>query len=196
MENVYHKKKMKENDLVNLNNVKKFTGYKKDYARSKIIMEREFIKIGKRNFNVSIARLFSFIGKKILINKNFAVTDLIHQAKDIRTNKIRIDDNRNIFRGYMNSSDLVKWLITILTNSSNKCDIYNVGSDEAIKIKDLANMFAKKFRKTVAIKNKINFSKTIDSVDYYVPSVLKAKKKLKLKLKFNIYQSIDELLRN
>ena len=191
-----YKKKMKESDLVNLINVKKFSGYKKDYARSKILMEREFIKISKRNFNVSIARLFSFIGKKILINKSFAITDLIYQAKDKKTNQIKINDNKNVYRGYMDSSDLIEWLIKILINSSKKCDIYNVGSSKPITIKNLANILAKKFKKRVVINNNIKSSKIMKDIDYYVPSILKAKKKLKLELKFNIHKSINSLLKN
>ena len=76
------KKKMKEKEKISFMNVSKFSGYKKEYAKAKIIMEREFNKLAKRGFNVSIARLFSFIGKKILMNKNFAVTNLINQAKN------------------------------------------------------------------------------------------------------------------
>ena len=176
--------------------LKNLVAIKKDYARSKIIMEREFIKISKRNFNVSIARLFSFIGKKILINKSFAITDLIQQAKDKKTNQIKINDNKNVYRGYMDSSDLIKWLIKILINSSNKCDIYNVGSSKSITIKNLANILAKKFNKKVVINNNIKSSKIVKDIDYYVPSILKAKKKLKLELKFNIHQSINRLLKN
>ena len=59
------KNKIKETDLINFKNVSKFAGYKKEYAKSKIIIENEFKRLGDRGFNVSIARLFSFIGKRI-----------------------------------------------------------------------------------------------------------------------------------
>ena len=81
------KKKMNEKEKISFMNVSKFSGYKKEYAKAKIIMEREFNKLAKRGFNVSIARLFSFIGKKILMNKNFAVTNLINQAKNKKMNQ-------------------------------------------------------------------------------------------------------------
>ena len=125
----------------------KFSGYKKEYAKTKIIMEREFNKLGKKGFNVSIARLFSFIGKKILINKNFAVTNLINQAKNKKSESILLSDNRDVYRGYMNSDDLIRWLINILLNSSPKCSIYNVGSDQAISIENLAKLISKKYNK-------------------------------------------------
>ena len=184
-------KKFKETDQINKKNIKSFSGYKKEYSKAKIIIEKEFQKLGKKGYNVSIARLFSFIGKKILINKNYAVTDLINQGKDKSSSTIRLNDTRDTYRGYMNSEDLIKWLVKILINSNNKCNIYNVGSDEAITIKELAIIIAKIFRKSVQIKTK---DKKKKSTDYYVPSIAKAKRMLNLKLKYTVIQSIYKLL--
>ena len=150
------KKKMNEKEKVSFKNVSKFSGYKKEYAKTKIIMERKFNKLAKKGFNISIARLFSFIGKKILINKNFAVTNLIHQAKHKKSESILLSDNRDVYRGYMNSDDLIRWLINILLNSSPKCSIYNVGSDQAISIENLAKLISKKYNKKIK-KNIIYF---------------------------------------
>ncbi len=91
----------------------------------------------------------------------------------------------------MHSEDLIRWIIKILINSSSKCEIYNVGSDEAITIKQLANLISKKFKKKISIKNK-KISK--DSIDYYVPSVSKIKKELNLINRFNIIKSLDQIL--
>tara|TARA_Y100000768_G_scaffold355491_1_gene309204 strand:- start:182 stop:1096 length:915 start_codon:yes stop_codon:yes gene_type:complete len=184
-------KKFKETDQINQKNIKSFSGYKKEYSKAKIIIEKEFQKLGKKGYNVSIARLFSFIGKKILINKNYAVTDLINQGKDKNSLTIKLSDSRDTYRGYMNSEDLIKWLVKILLSSSNKCNIYNVGSDEAITIKELAIIISKIFRKPVQIKTK---DKNKKSTDYYVPSVAKAKRKLNLKLKYTVTQSIYQIL--
>ena len=74
------KKKIKEKDLINFNKVSRYNGYKKNYAKSKIIIENEIKKLAQKGFKVSIARLFSFIGKRILINKNFALTNIINQV--------------------------------------------------------------------------------------------------------------------
>ena len=184
-------KKFKETDSINEKNIRSFKGYKKEYSKAKIIMENEFKNLGKKGYNVSIARLFSFIGKRILINKNFAVTDLIKQGKDKRIPNIRLGDSGDIYRGYMHSDDLVKWLIKILINSNNKCNIYNVGSDEGVTIKELATIIAGIFKKSVHIKTKMKNKK---STDYYVPSIAKAKRVLNLKLKFTLIQSIYQLL--
>jgi nucleoside-diphosphate-sugar epimerase len=185
------KKRFKELDPVNFKKVSTFKGYKKEYAKSKIIMENRFIELGKKGFNVSIARLFTFIGKRILINKDFAITNLIKQAQNLKINKIFLSSSKDVYRGYMNAEDLVRWIIKILVKSNPKCNIYNVGSDEAITIKQLAGIIAKKYNKQVSIKSKNRSKKNID---YYVPSITKAKKELNLKNKFDFKKSLDQIL--
>ena len=190
------KKKMNEKEKINFSNVSKFSGYKKDYAKAKIIMERKFNKLAKKGFNVSIARLFSFIGRKILINKNFAVTNLINQAKNKKSESIFLSDNRDVYRGYMNSDDLIRWLINILLNSSPKCNIYNVGSDQAISIENLAKLISIKYNKKIKKNYNLSSKNKKQIIDYYVPSIAKAKKDLNLRLRYRINISLKKLLSN
>lgn len=188
------KKKISEKEKINLKNVNKFIGYKKEYAKTKIIMEKKFYKLGKKGFNVSIARLFSFIGKKILINNNFAVTNLINQAKKTNSDNIFLNDNRDVYRGYMNSDDLIRWLVKMLVNANTKCDVYNVGSDEVINIKNLAKLILNNYNKKMNIKYASFLKNKKKTIDYYVPSISKAKKNLNLKIKFNIQQSLKNVI--
>ena len=186
------KKKTNELDIISVNKINKFTDYKKEYAKTKIILEQGFKKLAKKGFKVSIARLFSFIGKRILINKSFAITNLINQA--IQKNKyLKLNDSKKVFRSYMFSDDLIKWLIQILINSSSKCEVYNVGSDELITIEKLAKLIGQKFNKSVIKKEK---NKKSDHIDFYVPLTSKAKKKLNLKINVDIKNSINMLLKN
>ena len=188
------KKKMIENEKINFMKVSEFSGYKNEYAKAKITMERKFIQLGKKGYKISIARLFSFIGKRILENDHFAITNLILQARDKKNKTIKLNDNRSVFRGYMNSEDLIRWLIKIILNSSEKSKIYNVGSDEVVSIESLAKKIAKKFNKKIK-KINLNKKKLIDEIDYYVPSIKKAKKDLNLKLKLNFNQSLNQLFK-
>ena len=187
-----YKKKFREKDLVSFKKVSTFKSYKKEYAKSKIIIEKKFKELGKDGFNVSIARLFTFVGKRILTRNDFAITNLVKQAQNPKTKYLLLNSSKNVYRGYMHSEDLIRWIIKILINSNSKCEIYNVGSDEAITIKQLANLISKKYKKKVSIKNK-KISK--DSIDYYVPSVSKIKKELNLINKFNIKKSLDQILK-
>jgi len=108
-----------------------------------------FDKFQKNCFKVSIARLFTFIGKRILKNENFAITNLIHQAKNKNIKAIKLSDTRDVYRGYMDSKDLVRWLFKILINSKNKYNIYNVGSDEAVTIEKIAKLIGKNYNKPI-----------------------------------------------
>ena len=189
------KRNMAESEKIKFSNIAKFTGYKKEYAKTKIIMERKFKNLAKKGFKISIVRLFSFIGKRILLNKNFAITNLIYQAKQKKKLPIKLNDSRDVFRGYMNSDDLIRWLLKIMVKSNKKCDVYNVGSDEAITIESLAKIIAKKFNKKVFKSTSKNIQiKKKKKLDYYVPSILKAQKQLDLKLRYNIYFSLRKLL--
>ena len=189
---IIKKRKLKETDLVSIKNVENYRGYKKKYAISKIEMEKEFKSLSKKGYRVSIARLFSFIGKRILKNKNFALTNLINQAKNKKIKILKLSDTKDVYRGYMDSEELIKWIFKILMSSNKRFNIYNVGSDEAITIENLAKLIGKKFNKTI-FKHK---RKNIKDVDYYVPSILKVKKELNLKINFKIKRSLNKLLRD
>jgi nucleoside-diphosphate-sugar epimerase len=182
-------RKIKETDIVSIKKVQKFRGYKRNYAISKIEMEKEFILLSKKGFKVSIARLFTFIGKRILKNENFAITNLIHQAKNKNIKAIKLSDTRDVYRGYMDSKDLVRWLFKILINSKNKYNIYNVGSDEAVTIEKIAKLIGKNYNKPI-LQSK---TKAKNKIDYYVPSILKAKKKLNLKITKKVKSSLQDL---
>ena len=155
-------------------------------------MEQEFKLLSKKGYKVSIARLFSFIGNRILKNKNFALTNLINQAKNKKTKIIKLSDSKDVYRGYMDTRDLIYWLLKILSSSNKKCNIYNVGSDEDITVENLAKLINKKFNKKVFKQN----NKETNGIDYYVPSISKAKKELDLKINFRIKSSLNLILRN
>ena len=156
-------------------------------------MEREFCKLTKYGYSISIARLFSFIGKRIFVNKNFAITNFIYQARRKKSLSIKLSDSRDVYRGYMHSDDLIRWIIKIMVNSNKKCNIYNVGSDEAISLESLAKIIAKKFNKKVEKSVKKNIQDKKKVIDYYVPSIFKAKKELNLIVKHNISYSLKSL---
>jgi nucleoside-diphosphate-sugar epimerase len=187
---VYGKNKTKQNEKsrINLKKIYALKGYKKNYALEKIFMENKFQELGKLNFDVSIARCYNFIGKHILNSKQ-AVGDMISAGlnKDI----ISLNTTGNVYRAYMNADDLVNWLIVILKNSNKKCPIFNVGSDKEINLRKLGKKIAKIFNRVLKLK-KIKKNQ----FDYYVPSVNKAKKLLKLKISINLNDSINSFIKS
>ena len=178
-----------ENQKIDESKIDLFEGYKKNYAKTKLKMEKTIKDFSKKNqYKTSIARLFTFIGKRILSNKNYAVSDLVNMGKNLK--EIKVKSNKKIFRSYMHSIDLVEWILCILISSNKSTPVYNVGSDEKISIVDLAAIIAKFYKKKLSI-NKLE----TNNIDYYVPSVAKAKKILNLRLKINLKKSLKEIFR-
>jgi len=180
---VNKKIKQSENFIIDFKKINKLKGYKKNYALEKAFIENKFRELGRSNFNVSIARCFNFVGKYIL-DSNQAIGDMISDALNKPT--VKLNTSINVYRGYMNSDDLINWLIVILKKSNRNCPVFNVGSDEAINLKLLGKKIARLFKKKFISKNIKN-----RKIDYYVPSIKKVKKLLKLKISISLNDSLN-----
>lgn len=143
--------------------------HKRDYALGKRIAENEIIKLGSFGLNVSIARCFAFHGKYLPRDQHFAYGNFIGAAE--RGETIEVKANHRVVRSYMHADDLVDSLIKIALQSSPECPIFNVGSDEAIEIRDLANQIGQQYNVPVNIA-----PITSDKIDRYVPNTDKLKK--------------------
>lgn len=161
------------------------SNYKNSYARAKLESEALFQNLGHLGLKVSIARCFAFVGEFLPLNSDFVIGNIIQNI--LNKKKITIKANYHIYRSYMFSDDLAKWLLKILSNSNLRCPIYNVGSDNKILISKIINILAKKYNLNLDIP-KISSK----SVDIYIPNIKKAKKQLNLK---NRYTSLDAILK-
>ena len=123
------------------------------------------------------------MGEFLPLNSNFVIGNFIKNILHKKT--IVIKANYTIHRSYMYSDDLVRWLIKILDNSNTSCPIFNVGSDNKISIKKIANILSKKYH-----LNKIVPKLSVKFQDNYIPNINKAKKKLGLKNKYTSIQAI------
>jgi len=177
------KSRVSEREKIDIKAINNFKGYKKKYAKEKLFLEKKFKDLAAKNYNVSIARCFTFIGKNI-IRYNYAISDLINAANN--KNKITLNSQIDVFRSYMHSDDLSNWLITILKNSNTKCPIYNVGSDKVINLKNLTKKIGIMTNKKISIKIKKS-----NKFDYYIPSILKAKKELNLKNSISLKDALS-----
>jgi len=181
-----NKKKVSEKKKIDIKAINNFKGYKKKYAKEKLFLEKKFKDLSTKNYNVSIARCFTFIGKSI-IRYNYAISDLINAANN--KENITLNSKIDVFRSYMHSDDLSNWLITILKNSNTKCPIYNVGSDRVINLKNLTKKIGIMSSKKISIKIKKS-----NKFDYYIPSILKAKKELNLKNSINLKDALSSTI--
>jgi nucleoside-diphosphate-sugar epimerase len=142
--------------------------YKREYALGKRNAEKEIIKLGSLGLNVSIARCFAFHGKYLPRDQHFAYGNFIGAAE--RSEAIEVKASHRVVRSYMHADDLVDSLMKIALQSSPQCPVFNVGSDKAIEIRDLANQIGQQYNVPVNIA-----PITSDKIDRYVPNTDKLK---------------------
>jgi dTDP-glucose 4,6-dehydratase len=106
------------------------------YGIGKREAERMGVQLAKNDdIEFKIARCFAFSGPYLDPHGAYALGNFVRDTA-LNKNIIIKGDGRD-YRSYMSSDDLVVALIKILINGRNM-QAYNVGSDEAISIKDLA----------------------------------------------------------
>jgi dTDP-glucose 4,6-dehydratase len=164
--------------------------FKSAYATGKRISELFAFDWAKRTKkNCTIARCFAFSGKYLPLDKHFAIGNFVEDA--LANKLINIKGDGTTIRSYMDADDLMVWLITIMLKGESG-EAYNVGSDQAISIKDLASKVAAKVPGTFVI---LQHTGTRTTARYrYIPSIEKAKKKLGLSLTIKLETSIEKML--
>ncbi len=142
--------------------------YKRDYALGKRASEVAIQNLGLEGLNVSIARCFAFYGKYLPKDQHFAYGNFIGAAE--KGKPIEVHAKHRVVRSYMHADDMVHALIRIALDAKPECPIYNVGSDEACDLRDLANQIGQQYNVPVKV------APIIDSkIDRYVPNVDKLK---------------------
>jgi len=124
-----------------------------------------------------IVRCFSFVGQDLPIDVHFAIGNFIRDA--LFKEAIVVNGDGSPMRSYMAQEDLALWITTLLQRGRTE-NIYNVGSDEAVSIKDLAYLV----RDIIAPEKPVHIlGNGSDHLrNYYVPDISKAKQSLDLKI--------------
>lgn len=89
---------------------------------------------------IAIARIFALLGPYLSLGIHFAAGNFIRDA--MAGEKVVVKGNGLPCRSYLYASDLTVWLLHMLV-SAESCKPYNVGSDESISVKTLAEKVAK-----------------------------------------------------
>jgi nucleoside-diphosphate-sugar epimerase len=119
------------------------------------------------------ARCFSFSGPGLPPNGHYAIGNFIHDA--LYSKQIKIKGDGTPVRSYLYGADLAVWLLHLLLKGK-KGESYNVGSDKALTILELATSV----RDILSPNKKIEIYQNLDTAwsltrNHYVPSIDRAR---------------------
>lgn len=138
---------------------------------------------------VSIARCFAFLGPGLPLDGHFAAGNFLRDAH--LGCEIVVKGDGTPLRSYLYSADLAIWLWAILLRGKAG-RAYNVGSDQAISIGELARLisFCSNSRPSVSILGMPNSG----DPERYVPDVSRARMELDLEITIALPQAIERTL--
>lgn len=135
---------------------------------------------------VAVARCFAFVGPFLPLDQHFAIGNFLNDA--LRGGPIVVNGTGRDLRSYMYAADLTIWLWSILAHG-RPCHPYNVGSDTAMSIAEVAQSVANLAGCNVDVRGKSQTS--ADSVSCYVPSIERARDELGLSMTTNYQTAIE-----
>jgi dTDP-glucose 4,6-dehydratase len=139
------------------------------------------------SLQAKIARGFAFVGPYMDVDAYYAIGNFIRDA--LKGGPIQVRGDGTAYRSYMYGADLAEWLWIILLKGK-VCYPYNVGSENRISIKELAETV----RDTVNPKAEIHIS--VKSApgrapEQYVPSTRRARAELGLNETVDLRKAIQ-----
>ena len=156
---------------------------KRDYAEAKRLSEARIAALGIRT---AIARCFAFIGHYLPRDQHFAIGNFL--ADGLARRPIQVKARKAVYLSYMHADDLVRWLMTLADAADREAPVYNVGSDEALTMGEIAQLVAERFDVPAEVP-----PVTDTAVDRYVPSIARARAELGLALSFDLASAVDEV---
>jgi len=146
-----------------------------------------------RDLEVVTARAFAFVGPHLPLDAHFAVGNFMRDA--LTGDTIRVGGDGTPFRSYLHAADLAVWLWTMLARGQSG-RAYNVGSDEAVSIRELADAVARAAR-TVGRNPSVSIARPADPSapsTRYVPSTRRAREELGLRVRIPLDDALARTL--
>lgn len=133
-----------------------------------------------------VARCFAFVGPDLPLDVHFAIGNFIRDA--LHAESITVQGDGSPLRSYMDQRDLAQWLVTLLVDGKAG-QAYNVGSDHAVSILELAHTV----RDLLAPHKPVHVMgapHTSAPRNRYIPSIEKAKAELGLRITITLEDAI------
>ena len=143
------------------------------------------------DLKITIARCFAFVGPYLPLDIHYAIGNFIRDG--LAGGPIYVAGDGTPYRSYLYAADLAIWLWTLLFREESG-EAYNVGSEDAITIKDLGSKVASSFKNSpnvVIAKSPIPCRPT----ERYVPSIKKARESLGLSSWINLKEALQRTIK-
>jgi nucleoside-diphosphate-sugar epimerase len=134
-----------------------------------------------------IARCFAFVGPHLALDAHYAIGNFLRDALAGET--IRVHGDGSPLRSYLYAADLATWLWTLLLHP-DASGTYNVGSDEALTIAQVAEAVSR----NSAAKPAVSIARQPDPSRpgaRYVPDISRARRELGL----DVWTPLDAAIR-
>lgn len=141
-------------------------------------------------FKATIARCFAFVGPYLPLDSGFAVGNFIRDA--LTAGEIVVRGDGTPRRTYMYAGDMATWLWAVaLAGRTGRP--YNVGSDEAVTIADLARLVAASTGESIPVRI-LGDQSRVGVGTSYVPDVARARTELGLNVTVGLEEALTRTL--
>lgn len=142
----------------------------------------------EHDLEVVVARCFAFVGPDLPLDAHFAIGNFIRDA--LKGGSIVINGDGTPMRSYLYQDDLADWLLALIERGASGA-AYNVGSDQAISVLDLARLVKTTLSSTANIE--LMGSSDANGVirNRYIPSIEKIKRELKVEITVPLSEAIE-----
>ncbi|HSN13747.1 MAG TPA: NAD-dependent epimerase/dehydratase family protein, partial [Anaeromyxobacteraceae bacterium] len=140
----------------------------------------------EHGFDAVIARCFAFAGPYLPLDAHYAIGNFVRDA--LARGPIRVGGDGTPLRSYLYGADLALWLWTLLARG-RAARPYNVGSEDAVSIAELARIVAR----VLDTGRGVEIAKAAvpgRAAERYVPSTRRIREELGLAPTFTLEEAI------